>query len=201
MTSTTTPAVSDGVAAPHAGVYSVVCPATGLSLRSSWRRWPVPRQVPSNATGATVSVPSEAMTRLERDEIGAASSAPLRMTIPVGGPLPVKKSPFTPTTVAAALASFSIPVSGSVPKSDAVRECRAEGVERAVRLRRGHDVEDDRASRCELHLALVGHPRHKQLLRDDLLRGRAARGIGRHGERARDGNENEELAKHDPVAG
>ena len=65
----------------------------------------------------TVSVPSGAMTRLEREEIGAASSAPSCMTIPVGGPFPAKKSPLTPTTVASELWSFSIPVSGSVPRS------------------------------------------------------------------------------------
>ncbi len=40
------------------------------------------------------------------------------MTMPVGGPFPAKKSPLTPTTVASELLSFSMPVSGSVPKSD-----------------------------------------------------------------------------------
>ena len=98
MTSSTTP-LSAGVAGPHADVYSVVWPETGLSLRSSWRRWLVPRHVPSNATRATASVPSGAMPRLEREDTGASSSVPPRMTIPVAGPFPAKKSPFTPTSV------------------------------------------------------------------------------------------------------
>ena len=93
-----------------------MCPFTGFAFRSSWRRWLVPRQVPSKATFATVSMPSAPMPRLERPVAGAESSEPPRIRIPVGAPgLAAKKSPFTPTVVAVALTSFCMSVSFSVP--------------------------------------------------------------------------------------
>ena len=70
ITSATT-APSGGVAGPHAEVYSVVWPAMGALLRSSWRRWSVPRQVPSKPMRATLSVPSAPIVRLERFGAGA----------------------------------------------------------------------------------------------------------------------------------
>ena len=93
-----------------------MCPLTGFAFRSSWRRWLVPRHVPSNATLATVSEPSAPMPRLERPVAGAESSEPPRMRIPVGAPgLAAKKSPLTPTVVLVPLTSFCMSVSFSVP--------------------------------------------------------------------------------------
>ena len=111
ITSTTTP-LSAGVDGPQAGVYSVVWPRTTPPFRSSWRRWPVPRHVPSKLTWATVNAPAAEMPRLERELTGADSSAPLRIRMPAGLPgLGVKKSPLTPTAVVEAAASCSMLVS------------------------------------------------------------------------------------------
>ncbi len=199
MTSSTTP-LSAGVAGPHADVYSVVWPETGLSLRSSWRRWLVPRHVPSNATRATASVPSGAMPRLEREESrrlverAAAHDDPGRGAVP-GEEVAVDAD------LGGRRARILLDVGEPLGPGDRiVGERRRKRVERAVRLRRGDDVEDDRAARRELHLALIRHARHEQLLRDDLARG-TARGAGRYGERSGDRGEDEQLAKHDPAPG
>jgi hypothetical protein len=87
------------------------------------------------------------------------------------------------------------------PEEGTVCEPGPERVQRAVRLRCGDDVEHDGAARRELHLALVGHAGHEQLLRDDLLFRGVARSVGGHGERPGDGDEDEQLAEHDPAAG
>ena len=91
---------------------------TGAAFRSSCRRWPVPRQVPSNFTRATVREPSPETARLERAVAGADSSTPLRIRMPVGLPgLGAKKSPLTPTTVDVAATSLSMSVSFCVATS------------------------------------------------------------------------------------
>ena len=71
--------------------------------------------MPSKATRETVSVPSGAIPRLERASAGAESSRPSRISTPDGFPgLAAKKSPLTPTVVAAAFSACSISVSFSV---------------------------------------------------------------------------------------
>ncbi len=56
------------------------------------------------------------MPRLERELSGAESSAPPRISMPLGLPgFAAKKSPLTPTTVAVGEISFSMSVSFSVP--------------------------------------------------------------------------------------
>ena len=66
-------------------------------------------------TRATFSVPDESKPMLERPGSGGWSSAPLRMTIPLGAPLTVVRSPFTPATVAVVESRRSIAVRRSVP--------------------------------------------------------------------------------------
>ena len=87
------------------------------------------------------------------------------------------------------------------PEERPVRERGAERVQRAVRLRRCDDIEDDGAARGELHLALVRDVGHERLLRNGLLRRSAMRSVGGAGERADRDSSDEQLEKHDPVRG
>src|SRR5262249_43667846 len=102
---------SAGVAAPHADVYSVTFERPGGSFRPSGRTCPVPFHEPSRDSRSTwIPAPSSNPTA-DRPPLVPAPRTPPRTRTLDGVPQRVsKKSPFTPTTVAAADSPLSMSV-------------------------------------------------------------------------------------------
>ncbi len=115
MTASATTPVSGGVEWPYVGVKSAKRPSAELSV--SFRCPALACHVPENDTTAACSVPSAAIPRLVRPELGWFSSTPPCMRMLLGMPLVLTKSPSTPTVVAPAWRLCSMCVSFSAPPS------------------------------------------------------------------------------------